>query len=178
MIPSTATRGRRRKAGGTDDQDTLKAFNAFKSKLDTATSRTADITTRSDRQAIPPEGGSAGDANATAKTATDSIDEEASLCDLHFIANCQSCTRWNNEGETGEADTDDNKDWMMHSLSFAKDRLGKDLAFKRAAMEDLVVIDPREKARELGVKDKHDRRRTDKGGDRRKDITAKRGRGE
>ena len=36
---------------------------------------------------------------------------------------------------------------MSHSLSFAADRLGKDLSNRRKAEEELVVIDPRERAR-------------------------------
>lgn len=173
MIPTTAIRGRRRKAGGADDQDTLRAFNAFKLKLDTVTSRMPNNTATVDREATPAEGVSVVSASAAANSAAALIDEEAALCDLHFIANCQSCTRWATEGEDGEADDGDNKDWMTHSLTFAKDRLGKALAFKRAAVEDLVVIDPREKARELGVKDKNDRHRTNKGAGRWKDMKTK-----
>jgi len=38
---------------------------------------------------------------------------------------------------------------MSHALSFNKDRLGKDLNWKKKNEEDLVVIDPREKTKEL-----------------------------
>ena len=40
---------------------------------------------------------------------------------------------------------------MSHKLSFAKDRLGKDLEWKRKNEEELMVIDPREKERDLGI---------------------------
>ncbi|KAK7920813.1 cyclophilin type peptidyl-prolyl cis-trans isomerase/CLD [Apiospora marii] len=38
---------------------------------------------------------------------------------------------------------------MGHSLSVAADKLGKDLSYRKKADEELVVIDPREKARTL-----------------------------
>jgi peptidyl-prolyl cis-trans isomerase SDCCAG10 len=85
-------------------------------------------------------------------------DEEAVLCDLHFIANCQSCTKWDQSNPNAEDDADDlGSRWMSHKLSFAKDRLGKDLEWKRKNEEELVVIDPREKAKELGVERKKGR---------------------
>jgi peptidyl-prolyl cis-trans isomerase SDCCAG10 len=36
---------------------------------------------------------------------------------------------------------------MAHSLSFAKDRLGKNLEWKRKNEEELLVIDPLEEAK-------------------------------
>ncbi len=51
-------------------------------------------------------------------------DDEAELCDLHFIANCQSCTAWDKE----DKEASDDEGWMSHQLSFAADRLGKDLS--------------------------------------------------
>lgn len=38
---------------------------------------------------------------------------------------------------------------MSHALSFEKDRLGKDLTWKRKNEQELVVIDPREREREI-----------------------------
>lgn len=38
---------------------------------------------------------------------------------------------------------------MSHALNFDKDRLGKDLNWRKKNEEELVVIDPREKARDL-----------------------------
>lgn len=72
-------------------------------------------------------------------------DEEAGLCDLHFIANCQSCTTWDKQ----EKEESDDEGWMSHSLSFMADKLGKDLRARKKAEDELVVIDPREKARTL-----------------------------
>jgi peptidyl-prolyl cis-trans isomerase SDCCAG10 len=47
---------------------------------------------------------------------------------------------------------------MTHALSFAKDRLGKDLTWKRKNEEELVVIDPREKEKEIKLKEREKRR--------------------
>jgi peptidyl-prolyl cis-trans isomerase SDCCAG10 len=76
-------------------------------------------------------------------------DEEVNLCALHFIPDCQSCSKWDEE----EADEGDNlgDGWMGHRLTFAKDRLGKDLEWKKKN-EELSVYDPREKEKELGIK--------------------------
>ena len=38
---------------------------------------------------------------------------------------------------------------MSHALSFKDDKLGKDLSYRKKAEDELVVIDPREKARTL-----------------------------
>ena len=38
---------------------------------------------------------------------------------------------------------------MSHALSFAADKLGKDLRNRKKGEDELVVIDPREKARTL-----------------------------
>ena len=38
---------------------------------------------------------------------------------------------------------------MSHALSFKEDKLGKDLSYRKKAEDELVVIDPREKARTL-----------------------------
>lgn len=77
-------------------------------------------------------------------------DEEAHLCDLHFIANCQSCQSWDTHlgGEQDGDPEDDDRGWLSHALSFEKDRLGKDLTWKRKN-EELSVIDPREKEKTL-----------------------------
>jgi peptidyl-prolyl cis-trans isomerase SDCCAG10 len=71
-------------------------------------------------------------------------DEDEAACDLHFIVGCQSCKAWDKQEEE---ESDDDAGWMAHSLSFAKDRLGKDLEWKRKNEEDLLVIDPREEAK-------------------------------
>lgn len=107
---------------------------------------------------------------ATVKgTLADDDDEEAALCDLHFILDCQSCTKWDkpaNEAEQAEADDEDlaGTAWLSHKLSFAKDRLGKDLKWKKQNEDELVVIDPREKAKDLGIGAKRGGREGGRGG--------------
>ncbi|KJZ80480.1 Peptidyl-prolyl isomerase CWC27 [Hirsutella minnesotensis 3608] len=136
MIPETSIRGRKRRPGGnnaigTEDSETLRMLKAFQSKLDSA----------------PPEKETAHASEATADPEGDAANggDEAELCDLHFIANCQSCTSWDKQ----DKEESDDEGWMSHALSFAADKLGKDLSNRRKAEEELVVIDPREKARTL-----------------------------
>ncbi|WYZ36645.1 hypothetical protein EsH8_II_000151 [Colletotrichum jinshuiense] len=135
MIPETSIRGRKRRTGGTtnprDDQQALDFLKAFKSKLDH----------------VPGEKGTgpvSADSDETTKEKK-GADEEAELCDLHFIADCQSCKAWD---QAAKEDSDD-EGWMSHALSFKADKLGKDLRYRKKAEDELVVIDPREKARTL-----------------------------
>ncbi|KAI0381563.1 cyclophilin-like protein [Hypomontagnella monticulosa] len=133
LIPETSTRGRKRRRGGegaTPSQDLL-LLQAFRSKLGQAGPE-------KEQQSVPMEEGSA-------EQAPGEQDDEAELCDLHFIANCQSCNSW----DKAEKEDSDDEGWMSHSLSFAADKLGKDLSYRKKAEEELVVIDPREKARTL-----------------------------
>lgn len=140
MIPETASRGRKRgaqSASATQDAQALAMFKAFRNKLDTV-----------DAKSAKPHDSKANGESKIATTEAEDDNEEAHLCDLHFIANCQSCRDWSD----GEEDTGDvGGDWLSHTLTFAKDRLGKDLEWKRKNEEELVIVDPREKARELGV---------------------------
>lgn len=142
MIPASSTRGRKR-GRAQDEAASLDLFNAFKSKLDGIIQKDTNGST---------------DKPAAAVTTTDIAqvedDDEAALCDLHFIANCQSCKAWDDDPD-GEADEDkdDSEDWMNHKLTFAKDTLGKDLEWKRK-MEEIEVIDPREKARTIEDRDR------------------------
>ena len=137
MIPATSVRARKRGAHNNtsaNDQKALDILKAFRSKLEQA----------------PPEKESkpsplGDDENKNGEAADD---EEAALCDLHFIANCQSCKKWEAEDEK-EEDEDDTIGWMSHALSFKEDKLGKDLSYRKKAENELVVIDPREKARTL-----------------------------
>ncbi|KAL5114532.1 Peptidyl-prolyl isomerase cwc27 [Pleosporales sp. CAS-2024a] len=138
MVPASTTRGRKRGTGGTgtaQEQATLDILSRFKSKLETAeltaAPRVKSPTTLSNEPTKLNH--HAGPAD---------VEEEA--CDLHFIVGCQSCTAWDKQDEQ---DSDDDAGWMAHSLSFAKDRLGKDLEWKRKNEEDLVVIDPLEEAK-------------------------------
>jgi peptidyl-prolyl cis-trans isomerase SDCCAG10 len=137
FIPETSTRGRKRRKGGeaTMSASEIAIYEAFKSKL---------------RQVPPAPDQSAPQTTGTEATETpdaDGQDEEAELCDLHFIANCQSCQSWD-KAEAEKEDSDD-EGWMAHTLSFTADKLGKDLTYRRKAEDELVVIDPREKARTL-----------------------------
>ncbi|RFU73648.1 peptidyl-prolyl isomerase cwc27 [Trichoderma arundinaceum] len=137
MIPDTSIRGRKRRPGGNntttnEDQAALHLLKAFQAKLDKAP-QSKEVVMEA------PVGDDEGEAEKPSQ------DEEAELCDLHFIANCQSCTSWDKQ----EKDDSDDEGWMSHALSFAADKLGKDLSNRKKAEEELVVIDPREKARTL-----------------------------
>ncbi|KAK1237703.1 hypothetical protein MKX07_003539 [Trichoderma sp. CBMAI-0711] len=137
MIPETSIRGRKRRPGGnntstSEEQASLRILRAFQAKLEKAPpSKEVTIET--------PTNNEPGDAEKPAQ------EDEAELCDLHFIANCQSCTSWDKQ----EKEESDDEGWMSHALSFAADKLGKDLSNRRKAEEELVVIDPREKSRTL-----------------------------
>ena len=138
MIPSTSVRARKRGAynnTSASDQKALDILKAFRSKLEQAPPE----------KAAKPSSQKNGD---QMENGAGSDDEEAALCDLHFIANCQSCKKWDAEDEK-EEDEDDGIGWMSHELSFKEDKLGKDLSYRKKAEEELVVIDPREKARTL-----------------------------
>lgn len=141
MMPETSMKGRKRRPGASNsttaqDQTTLRMLKAFQSKLEKAPLE-RDMTI-----SIPQT-----DDGTTNSAQGEAADDEANLCDLHFIANCQSCTSWDKQEEQN-ADSDD-EGWMSHSLSFAADKLGKDLRDRKKAEEELVVIDPREKAQAL-----------------------------
>lgn len=141
MIPKTSVRARKRRPGESlpPDQSTLDILRAFQSKLQNAPP---------EKEVARPEV-EAGQAENEAGGASD---EEAALCDLHFIANCQSCRKWDAQDEQAdgdEGDEDDGEGWMSHALSFKEDKLGKDLSYRKKAEDELVVIDPREKARTL-----------------------------
>ncbi|KAK8107479.1 cyclophilin type peptidyl-prolyl cis-trans isomerase/CLD [Apiospora kogelbergensis] len=136
FIPETAIRGRKRRRGGENaGNKELSMFEAFKARLEGA--------------AAPPEKENPKPKaeNDQDGAVTTNPDEEARLCDLHFIANCQSCQSWADAEAEKEDDNDDG--WMGHALSAAADKLGKDLSYRKKADEELMVIDPREKARTL-----------------------------
>ncbi|TID16077.1 cyclophilin-like protein [Venturia nashicola] len=159
LIPATSTRGRKRRpgaGGGKEESDGFSMFKAFKERLENQiqtlpgeTKETISEQRQKEKEPLAPK-----ITNPTAKD--DSEDEEAALCDLHFILDCQSCTKWDkpsNEAEQAEADDEDlaGTAWLSHKLTFAKDRLGKDLKWKKQNEDELVVIDPREKAKDLGI---------------------------
>lgn len=137
----------------------MKILDAFKAKLDRG-DRDGDVDMDEPKGKAPDKSSSNGH---VAGNSTQAEDDEAALCDLHFIANCQSCSNWERNGEGLEGDAVDGEDesdtnWMTHALSFAKDRLGKDLTWKRKNEEELVVIDPREKEKEIKLKEREKRR--------------------
>ena len=146
MIPESAMRGRKRKHGVDGDvpidKVTLNLLNAFKAKLE-----------KSPPEVKPSAAAEAGkqdvlDNDNGAENGND--EDEAVLCDLHFIAECQSCQSWDQQlGVDADTQDDDNPGWMSHALSFEKDRLGKDLNWKKKNEEELVVIDPREKEKTI-----------------------------
>lgn len=134
LIPETSIRGRKRRPGGKDDLMAIEMLKAFEAKVKQAPPK-------DDNAETAPAAPSGPDGKAPAAD-----EEEAEVCDLHFIANCQSCQSWDKreaEEESGD------EGWMSHTLSFAADKLGKDLSYRKKAEEELVVIDPLEKARTL-----------------------------
>lgn len=184
LIPETSIRGRRRPQSGSasttpaarngangfksgivsQDDDSLRMFKEFKAKLDNVDAveprkkHSADQTANKQKEAEP-----AGEE-----------DEEAQLCDLHFIANCQSCKAWDEPAEEGRKTAENNEDdldWMAHRLTFTKDMMGKDLKWKREHEDagGLVVIDPRQKEKEIvgGRKREKERKRKMEGGGKR-----------
>ncbi|KAL8827394.1 MAG: hypothetical protein Q9191_003206 [Dirinaria sp. TL-2023a] len=155
MIPETSVRGRKRRAGGgggNTDSQTMDVLNAFRARLENAAATTSPSSASIDITASgssPAPGNSKSTNHAEGKQKEE--DEEA-VCDLHFIVNCQSCKSWQaaEDADAGGSGADvDDKSWMSHALSFEKDRLGKDLTWKKKNEEELVVIDPREKARDI-----------------------------
>ncbi|KAK3344389.1 cyclophilin-like domain-containing protein [Lasiosphaeria hispida] len=137
LIPETAMRGRKRRPGAAStgtraEVEALEFLKSFRSKLEQAPSE----------KGVAPQV-TAEDAE---KGDEDQDEGEGAVCDLHFISNCQSCKAWDKLDE--KADSDD-EGWMSHTLSFAADKLGKDLSYRKKADEELVVIDPLEKARTL-----------------------------
>jgi peptidyl-prolyl cis-trans isomerase SDCCAG10 len=172
LIPATSTRGRKRPrpgeslTGTKSDASALKMLNAFRARLEKADHEppTANGTTSHALE----KGKGKGKANGSIHPPPNADDEEASLCDLHFIANCQSCAKAEAPSSDNEMDPDDNtSDFLSHSLNFAKDRLGKDLSWRENMrnlseedMRELGVVDVRAKEREIGEKG---RWKTDRG---------------
>lgn len=151
MIPPTTTRGRKRGAASNtaSEKATLDILSKFKSKLEAAPPEPEDVKTPEVPEAVVVE--KPDEETPATNSKNPAIEEEAVACDLHFIVGCQSCTAWDKQDQD---ESDDDTGWMSHALSFAKDRLGKDLEWKRKNEEDLVVIDPRERAQDLRVEQK------------------------
>ncbi|KAF2798361.1 cyclophilin-like protein [Melanomma pulvis-pyrius CBS 109.77] len=158
MVPASTTRGRKRGANhAASEQATLDILSKFKSKLETA----PPVLTKT-KLPEPSDGAAVPAANDNDKEMTNGkpavTEKEEVPCDLHFVVGCQSCSKWDNEDRD---DSDDDTGWMSHALTFAKDRLGKDLEWKRKNEEELVVIDPLEVARELKEERKGKKREWD-----------------
>lgn len=140
MLPPTSIQGRKRRSRRDDeDEESFRALKRFQEKLTSAPSESTNSA------ADPSAPKAAGEADAGAEQ-----DAEALLCDLHFIPNCQSCSQWDKveEGKEGEEEEGAREELWGHALSFEKDRLGKDLTWKKKN-DELVVIDPREKEKEI-----------------------------
>lgn len=143
FIPANATRGRKRGRQGGDESKSLDAFEAFRARLGGAGGATQQNTKKVGNDATrEPAGKGADDGDA----------EEEELCDLHFVVNCDSCRAWIEEDNEDEDAEDDDPNWMAHTLSFAKDTLGKDLEWRRK-MEEYEEIDSRNEQRTGKSKD-------------------------
>jgi peptidyl-prolyl cis-trans isomerase SDCCAG10 len=136
LIPETAMRGRKRRPGAINssakaESEALELLKSFKAKLERTPAEKVEVSeTKKDDDKDRDDAQGEG---------------EGEVCDLHFIADCQSCRAWDKDVKD---DTDD-EGWMSHTLSFTADKLGKDLNYRKKAEEELVVIDPLEKARTL-----------------------------
>jgi peptidyl-prolyl cis-trans isomerase SDCCAG10 len=145
MIPTTSIRGRKR-GKASDEHGAMDIFKAFQSRL-------AELPAMKESDSKEPDQG----VDPTTGAADEPADDEAELCDLHFIANCLSCKAWDGEQPDGEVEEDeDETSWMAHSLSFAKDTKARQDDWK-TKMDQYEVIDPREKARELEEKRKKEK---------------------
>lgn len=147
LIPETSTRGRKRRPGGApkDDFTALQMLEAFKSKLKHVPATEIKVGDQTMASLGSAHGSTHNDSGAD-KEGGAADEEDAEVCDLHFIANCQSCQSW--DKREAEEDSGD-EGWMAHTLSFAADKLGKDLSYRKKAEEELMVIDPLAKARTL-----------------------------
>ncbi|KAI4200223.1 MAG: hypothetical protein LQ350_004081 [Teloschistes chrysophthalmus] len=175
MIPENATRGRKRKQGlngdTTSDRQSLELLKSFRAKLETTPPELPSLQTP-----MLDEPNAEGREIAE-PVAGDHEDEEAALCDLHFIANCQSCQTWDKHvQDEGDGADEDDRGWMSHALNFDKDRLGRDLNWKKKNEEELVVIDPKEKAKDIKDEQKAKRQKGTGGGGRAWDRDRDKGR--
>jgi peptidyl-prolyl cis-trans isomerase SDCCAG10 len=114
----------------------LEALEQFKRKLEDASATAVED---DDATAKENSNTSDGKENFVDKETNDNPDEEA-VCDLHFVTNCLSCTPHLPSLGNPPSPPNDTT-WLTHTLTFAKDRLGKDLDWKRRN-EELAVEDP------------------------------------
>lgn len=137
MIPETSVRGRKRKPGGNTAAHSKDILDAFRVRLEKAAAEPS----------APTAGPGADAPSVKANGAEEAVNEEEAVCNLHFIVNCQSCKSWDAQDAEAGAVVDD-KGWMSHALTFEKDRLGKDLSWKKKN-EEMITIDSREKAKDI-----------------------------
>lgn len=158
LVPTSTARGRKRGAASNTaaEKTTLDILSKFKTRLESAAP--------SKPEAPEPSAQTLTDEAPATNGKSTAPEEEEATCDLHFVVGCQSCTAWDKQQEE---ESDDDTGWMTHSLSFAKDRLGKDLEWKRKNEEELLVIDPLEKAKEFKT-DRKGKRDWDDGKGKRK----------
>lgn len=114
----------KRKKDQVDDVNTLLTLNAFKEKL-----QSIDESGRMDPTRL-----ATADAPELAKV--------LDICRLHGLVNCLSCR--DTFGRQEEAGGDEG--WLMHRLVFDKEHGYREL---REDLDSLVVIDPREKSKEI-----------------------------
>lgn len=136
MIPETSVRGRKRKPGGNTAAHSKDILDAFRVRLEKAAEPSA-----------PTARPGADAPSVKANGAEEAVNEEEAVCNPHFIVNCQSCKSWDAQDAEAGAVVDD-KGWMSHALTFEKDRLGKDLSWKKKN-EEMITIDSREKAKDI-----------------------------
>ncbi|KAF1813122.1 cyclophilin-like protein [Eremomyces bilateralis CBS 781.70] len=152
MVPKTAIRGRKRRAGanGKDEERTLALLNRFKATLDAADPELEEVNEPAELGDKLKGMTDVSEEIHTNGMPTGSAEDEEDVCDLHFVAGCQSCASWETQLAAQEAkEAESDLGWMSHRLTFERDRLGKSLEWKRKNEEELVVIDPREKTEEL-----------------------------
>lgn len=196
LIPATSTRGRKRprpgdsKSSNREDASAMKMLNAFRARLESVDakdpppenlngiSKSRSKGNGKEREIDPYAVANGGPDTSSTQPTNDVAndegpEEETQVCDLHFIANCQSCSNWSSghpdddpqADDNGMAarrdpnhDDDDDRTFLSHTLNFAKDRLGKDLNWRKdmrnLSQEDmetrtLAVIDVKEKEREI-----------------------------
>ena len=102
----------------------------------------------------PPDDGDPGARNTPAAAPAADADASGGVeCDLHFRTNCAECAAWAARDAAHAADADADA-WMAAALASVHERrkgaAADDAETRRRVYEDdLIVIDPRAKAKEL-----------------------------
>lgn len=117
----------KRKKDAVDDVNTLLTLNAFRERL----------------QSLDASGnGGRMDPALLASLPAPAPAQVLDICKLHGLVHCLSCRDTFGRQEEGGGD----EGWLMHRLVFDKEHGYREL---RAELDTLVVIDPREKSKEL-----------------------------